>query len=99
MKKRYKILLVILVIIVVIGIYILSPKYSVTNKEKNRIKKEILYNLVQDSEIEEHKIIGALAKAGLLDQYNNEKVKIGRFDVDPTITKAEFNKILKDFLG
>ena len=45
MKKRYKILLVILVIIVVIGIYILSPKYSVTNKEKNRIKKEILDKL------------------------------------------------------
>ena len=45
MKKRYKILLVILVIIVVIGIYILSPKYSVTNKEKNRIKKEILDNI------------------------------------------------------
>lgn len=45
MKKRYKILLVILVIIVVVGIYILSPKYSVTNKEKNRIKKEILDNI------------------------------------------------------
>lgn len=70
-------------------------------KTKNNIpsKKEILYNLVQDSEIEEHKIIGALAKAGLLDQYNNEKAKIGRFDVEPSITKAEFNKILKDFLG
>lgn len=76
-----------------------TKKDETKTKNNTTSKKEILYNLVQDSEIEEHKIIGALAKAGLLDQYNDEKVKFGRFDIRPTITKAEFNKILKDFLG
>ncbi|WP_458454183.1 hypothetical protein [Methanobrevibacter sp.] len=76
-----------------------TKKEETKTKNNTTSKKEILYNLVKDSEIEEHKIIGALAKAGLLDQYNDEKIKIGRFDIEPTLTKAEFNKILKDFLG
>ena len=76
-----------------------NKKNETKTKINTSSKKEILYNLVDDSEIEEHKIIGALAKAGLLDQYNEEKIKIGRFDIEPTITKAEFNKLLKDFLG
>lgn len=76
-----------------------TKKEETKTKNNTTSKKETLYNLVKDSEIEEHKIIGALAKAGLLDQYNDEKIKIGRFDIEPTLTKAEFNKILKDFLG
>lgn len=69
-----------------------------TKKEKNSPKK-ILYELVKESEIEEHKIMGALGKAGLIEQYETEKVKYNRFDIEPTVTQDEFDKILKDFLG
>ena len=43
--------------------------------------------------------MGALGKAGLIEQYVDEKSKFGRFDIEPTLTQAEFDKILKDFLG
>lgn len=69
-----------------------------TKNEKNTSKK-ILYELVKESEIEEHKIMGALGKAGIIEQYENEKLKYNRFDIEPTLTQAEFDKILKDFLG
>ncbi len=68
-------------------------------KTKNNSPKKILYELVKESEIEEHKIMGALAKAGLIEQYKDEKTKFNRFDIEPTLTQAEFDKILKDFLG
>lgn len=71
-----------------------KPKKNTTSS-----KKEILYELMQESPIEEHKKVGALGKAGLLDQYEDEKTKYGRFDIEPSITKDEFEKILKDFLG
>ena len=43
--------------------------------------------------------MGALGKAGLIEQYENEKLKYNRFNIEPTLTQAEFDKILKDFLG
>lgn len=76
-----------------------------TKKSEEKIKNEsnsprrILYELINESEIEEHKIMGALGKAGLIEQYENEKLKYNRFDIEPTLTQAEFDKILKDFLG
>ena len=73
-----------------------KPKTTSTTQSS---KKEILYELMQESQIEEHKKVGALGKAGLLDQYEDEKTKYGRFDIEPSITKDEFEKILKDFLG
>lgn len=71
-----------------------------TEKEETKPKsKRILYELVQESEIEEHKIMGALGKAGLIEQYEIEQSKYNRFDIEPTLSQSEFDKILKDFLG
>lgn len=74
-------------------------KKSEEKTKKENSPKKILYELVKESEIEEHKIMGALAKAGLIEQYEDEKTKFNRFDIEPTLTQAEFDKILKDFLG
>lgn len=77
----------------------MTKKAEEKTKKENNSPKKILYELVQESEIEEHKIMGALGKAGLIEQYNDEKIKFDRFDIEPTLTQAEFDKILKDFLG
>jgi len=77
----------------------MTKKSEEKTKKENNSSKKILYELVQESELEEHKIIGALGKAGLINQYETEKVKYNRFDIEPTLTQAEFDKILKDFLG
>lgn len=77
----------------------MTKKSEEKTKKENNTSKRILYELVNESEIEEHKIMGALGKAGLIEQYVDEKIKFGRFDIEPTLTQAEFDKILKDFLG
>ena len=77
----------------------MTKKAEEKTKKENNSPKKILYELVKESKIEEHKIMGALGKAGLIEQYEDEKIKFNRFDVEPTLTKAEFDKILKDFLG
>lgn len=77
----------------------MTKKSEQKTKKENDSPKKILYELVKESEIEEHKIMGALAKAGLIEQYEDEKIKFNRFDIEPTLTKPEFDKILKDFLG
>ena len=68
-------------------------------KSKDTGKKRILYELVAESELREYIIVGALAKAGLLPQFEQEKIKYGFDDVEPSITQKEFDKILSDFLG
>ncbi len=77
----------------------MTKKSEEKTKKENNSPKKILYELVEESKIEEHKIMGALGKAGLIEQYVDEKIKFGRFDIEPTLTQAEFDKILKDFLG
>lgn len=77
----------------------MTKKSEEKTKKENNTSKRILYELVNESEIEEHKIMGALGKAGLIEQYENEKLKYNRFNIEPTLTQAEFDKILKDFLG
>lgn len=77
----------------------MTKKAEEKTKKENNSPKKILYELVKESKIEEHKIMGALGKAGLIEQYEDEKIKFRRFDIEPTLTQAEFDKILKDFLG
>ncbi len=77
----------------------MTKKSEEKTKKENNSPKKILYELVEESKIEEHKIMGALGKAGLIEQYENEKLKYNRFNIEPTLTQAEFDKILKDFLG
>lgn len=44
-------------------------------------------------------IVGALARAGLLEQYNQEKLDYPKGIVKPTITDEQLNKIIKDYIG
>lgn len=67
--------------------------------EKKPSTKRILVELVAESPVREFKIIGALARAGLLSQYEHEKAVYGKFDIEPSITEKEFDKLLSDFLG
>lgn len=67
--------------------------------EKKPSTKRILIELVAESPVREFKIIGALARAGLLSQYEHEKAVYGKFDIEPSITENEFDKLLSDFLG
>lgn len=67
--------------------------------EKKPSTKRILIELVAESPVREFKIIGALARAGLLSQYEHEKAVYGKFDIEPSITEKEFDKLLSDFLG
>ena len=68
-------------------------------ENKPQTNKRLLVELVAESPIREFKIIGALAKAGLLPQYEKEKKMYGKFDVEPSISQKEFDKIVSDFLG
>ena len=61
--------------------------------------KRMLIELVAESPVREFKLIGALARAGLLSQYEHEKAVYGKFDIEPSITEKEFDKLLSDFLG
>lgn len=70
-----------------------------TKEVKDTGKKRILYELVDESELREYVIVGALAKAGLLPQFEKEKKEYGFQDVEPSLTQKEFDKILSDFLG
>ena len=70
-----------------------------TKEVKDTGKKRILYELVDESDLREYIIVGALVKAGLLPQFEQEKVEYGLEDIKPTITQKEFDKILSDFLG
>ncbi|MCR5027000.1 MAG: hypothetical protein K6A34_06135 [Methanobrevibacter sp.] len=68
-------------------------------EKKDAGKKRILYELVEESELREYIITGALAKAGLLPQFEKEKTDYGFQEVKPSLTQKEFDKILSDFLG
>lgn len=68
-------------------------------KTQDAGKKRILYELVDESPLREYVIVGALAKAGLLPQFEQEKKDYGYQDVKPSLTQKEFDKILSDFLG
>lgn len=80
---------------------------SKKNTEEKEIKKEVpaaqklkLYDAVQMHEQQTPIIIGALSKAGLLNQYRHEKFAIisGTEDIAPSITMNELDNIIKKFL-
>ena len=62
-------------------------------------EKLILYEAVQKHPTENYIIIGALSKAGLLIQYQEEAVAYGIEDIEASITMDELDKIVKNFLG
>lgn len=62
-------------------------------------EKLILFEAVQKHPTENYIIIGALSKAGLLIQYQEEEVAYGIEDIEASITMDELDKIVKNFLG
>lgn len=71
-----------------------------TTTAKNN-KMMSLYEAVQENKTENFIIIGALTKAGLINQYIHEKEAYlsKTEEIKPTITDEELNKIIKNYTG
>lgn len=59
-------------------------------------EKFTLVELVQSSDLHYPLIVMNLSRAGLYEQYEEELKAYGRLDIKPTMTQAEFNKIMED---
>lgn len=59
-------------------------------------EKFTLVELVQSSDLHYPLIVMNLSRAGLYEQYEEELNAQGRLDIKPTMTQAEFNKIMED---
>ena len=64
-------------------------------KEKTSEEKFTLVELVNNSDMHYPLIVMNLSRAGLLGQYENEVEAEGTFDIEPTMTLTEFNKIME----
>ena len=62
-------------------------------------EKKVLYEAVQEHPQPNYVVIGALSLAGLIDQYHHEEKIYGRFNIEPSITDDELEKIIKNFIG
>ena len=67
-----------------------------SSKETSKDEKFTLVELVNDSDLRYPLIVMNLSRAGLYEQYEEEKAALGKYDIKPTLTKAEFNKIMED---
>ena len=71
------------------------------SKSKKKTKPEAddekftLVELVESSDVHYPSIIMDLHRAGLLEQYENELEVYGKEDITPSLTLAEFNKIVE----
>ena len=71
------------------------------SKSKKKTKPEAddeqftLVELVESSDVHYPSIIMDLHRAGLLEQYENELEVYGKEDIEPSLTLAEFNKIVE----
>lgn len=74
-------------------------KEVVVKKEKKEDKKTLL-QLIDESNVRDSFIIGALSFNNMLNVLEEEKYNVekGLF-VKPVMTDSEFNKIIKDFLN
>ncbi len=66
---------------------------------KAKEPKQTLINLTKQSSTPEYIIVGALSKAGLLQQYEYEKINNGVLDLTPSMNQTEFTKLITDFIG
>lgn len=66
---------------------------------KETAEKMILYEAVQKHPTANYIIVGALSKAGLLEQYRQEEQDYGIEDIPESITLDELDKHVKKFLG
>ena len=67
-----------------------------SKKKDKPAQKLTLVELVQSSKLHYPLIIMNLSRAGLLKQYEEELNTQGRLDIQPTLTRNEFNKIMED---
>lgn len=72
---------------------------QVKKQAKKQEGKRILYELVNEHETRNYLIYGALAQAGILDQYEDEAKRYGTEIIEATITPSELNQIIKNFIG
>lgn len=66
-----------------------------SKKKKETSEKFTLFELVSNSDLHYPLIIMNLSRAGLLEQYEEEAEAYGRFDIEPSMTEAEFNKLME----
>ena len=66
-----------------------------TKSKQKTAEKFTLVELVNNSDLHYPLIIMNLSRAGLLEQYENEKEAYGRLDIEPTLTEAEFKKLME----
>ena len=64
-------------------------------KQKTSEEKFTLVELVRDSNLHYPLVVMNLSSAGLLQQYEEEVEAEGKFDIEPTMTLTEFNKIME----
>lgn len=78
----------------------MTKKKSENKKESSKnAPKKTLIEIIKESNIDYGILMGALAKAGLLDQYRYEQSVYERKEITPSITDDELNKIIQDYLG
>jgi len=65
------------------------------SKKNETSEKFTLVELVSNSDLHYPLIIMNLSRAGLLEQYEKEVEAYGRLDIEPSMTLAEFNKIME----
>ena len=66
-----------------------------SKKKEETSEKFTLVELVSNSDLHYPLIIMNLSRAGLLEQYEEEKEAYGVEDIAPSMTEAEFNKIME----
>ena len=66
-----------------------------TSKKKSPAEKFTLVELVANSDLHYPLIVMNLSRAGLLEQFEKEKEASGILDIEPSMTEAEFNKIME----
>ena len=71
-------------------------KSKKTTTKTSTGEKFTLVELVSNSNLHYPLIIMNLSRAGLLEQYEEEVKASGRLDIAPTMTEAEFKKIMED---
>ena len=64
-------------------------------KEATSEEKFTLIELVNNSNLHYPLVIMNLSRAGLLGQYEKEVEAEGIFDIEPTMTLTDFNKIME----
>ena len=70
-----------------------------SSKKKAPGEKLILWEAVDAYPLQNWIIMGALSKAGLLEEYKYQKANFEKVDLKPSITVEELNKIITEFLG